>query len=744
MKKLRELTKRRQNLKHPSVGGSILYRSMALFLICTVLLGLLPATASAATLSIRYNGKTVKYTGAQTKISLDGKNVKLETPGILIDNTNMVSYADVFKKGLGVNVSYDTSSKKIVMSHYGNTLEMKVGSKKAVVNGKEKTMDTAPKSIYFSSVKKTRTYVPAGFAAEALGFKYTWNNSALTGQITSPYIIKLDGEWITYTGIKGNVTYNNKKINVSSCPSIIKDGTALLPASKVFKSGLGADYSYDSSTKQITISQNNTEIIMTRDSKTATVNGVTKKLATAPRVIKIQSTGKTYVMVPGEFVATSLGYSYKWNSTTSTSIITKSQEVFFQHLWDGDMLAVPQEMNMLLSLKALTNNMLDQLVMESRSAIEPVITQDIANSCLYIDIADIYNDVEALTLTEAISNSAYISQVSVEPWETGLRLTVTLKQDSGYYTITSGNTTTIVICDAENANTTYQMKMPLPEEVDFSAITTTDHYESNYFTIHLPGDWSDYFNTNPITFNSEAVADVTPKVDASGNTEIKVTTYELQGFRLKEGDGFVGVNIGRPSEIYENIVVLDAGHGGSDPGTKNSKATEKELTLKIIYTIAEKYFNSPSSSIKAYWTRTDDTFVSLTDRADFASKVEADLFISLHMNAATNTSAKGMEILYTNKNTNKLNGATNKTIAKFYADYLIDTLGMTGRTNTTVDRPNLVVLYKNTVPAILIELGFISNSSDYKKIADADFQEKTAKAIYDVTEKLFQDYPTGR
>lgn len=721
----------------------ILYRNIATLLILTLLVCMFPADAKAASLSLRYNGKTVKYTKSQTKISIDGKNIPLKGgPGVIIDNTNMVPYTDVFDKGLGADTSYSSATKELVIRYYNNTLEMKRNSKTAYLNGKKITLDAAPKSIYFSTTKKSKLCVPAGSVATALGCKYVWNNGALTGQITTPYIIKMDGKWVAYNGTKGKVTYNNKKINVDTCPSIIKDSTALLSAAKVFKVGLGADYSYDSSTKQITISQNNTQIVMKTGSKKATVNGVSKTLATAPRVIAVKSTGKSYVMVPGEFVAKNLGYDYKWNSSTGTSVLSKKQDVFFQHLWDGDALSVDYDVNMITALKAYTNHMSDYLSFSSRFPITPNITQDLANSCIYVDIPGIYNGMD--TVNESVSSAGYMTQVSMSAYEMGVRLTIFVKPDTGYYTMTSNDTTTLVLCENNNTEATYQMKIPMADNVLFSSIKTADYYENNYFTVEIPGDWISYFTENPIVFNSEQVSDVTYTLNALGNTIVKVTTYELQGFRLNEGDGFIGINIGAPSEIYKNIVILDAGHGGSDPGTSNSKAKEKDLTLKIIYSLAEKYFNSPDSPVKAYWTRTEDKAVSLNDRAALADKLGADLFISLHMNSATNTSAKGLEVLYANKNSYYLGDANSKVIAKKYADYLVSTLEMKGRTYTTVDRPNLVVLYKNTVPAILIELGFISNSSDYKKIANPEFQETTAKAIYDTTVSLFEEHPTNR
>lgn len=743
MIKKQKTTENKENRSGFDTRKSFCRQLTAVLLICILLAGLLPVTAQAATLTIKYNGKKTTYTGAQTKITLDGKKVDLKgTPGILIDNTNMVSYYDVFESGLKAETSYDSSTKELVISYYDNTIEMKTGSKTAYVNGKKKKMDVAPVEIYFYSAKKTKLYVPAGFVAEALGYTYTWNNSLRTGQITSPYLIKMNGKWTAYNGIKGKVSYNNKNINVSSCPSVMKDDTLLISASKVFKKALGADYTYDSAKKQIKISQNTMEIVMTVGSRRATVNDIEYTLDTEPEVIKVKSSGKTYVMVPGEFVATSLGYSYKWNSSTGTSEITMKNKLFFQYSWDGEAIGVAAEANMVNTLKAQTNNMDDQLVIDTRFEIEPTVTQDLVNSCFYIDLYGVYSDLEMID--EIVPDGNYITRVVSAPVDSGIRLTVYVKPECGYYTMASGTTTTLVICGADNINTTYQMKIPVSEEVLFETITTEDHYENNSFHIIIPGDITAYLAVNPIVFNSEVVSNATYEVDMNGNTNIVVETYELCGFKLQKGNGFVGIIIGSPSEIYSNIVVLDAGHGGSDPGAMNSEAKEKDLALSIIYHAAEKYFNSPDSPVKAYWTRKEDSYVALTDRASFADRVEADFFISLHMNSAASKSAKGMEILYASKNKNYLGDADSKIIAKHYAEYLIEPLEMTGRTRTTVDRPNLIVLYKNTVPAILIELGFISNASDYEKMSDPEFQDEAAKAIYEATAAFFQDYPTGR
>ena len=220
------------------------------------------------------------------------------------------------------------------------------------------------------------------------------------------------------------------------------------------------------------------------------------------------------------------------------------------------------------------------------------------------------------------------------------------------------------------------------------------------------------------------------------------TTSKLQGYKIHTKDNYIWIDVGNPKNIYKNIVVLDCGHGGSDPGAQSGGYNEKDITYSILYTYAKSYFNSAESDVKAYWSRYNDTFVTLSDRAAYANSIGADLFISLHMNSATNTAAKGTEVYYsTNNNTKQKNGLTSQKMASLFESNLVSAMGTVNR---GVKTANYTVIYKNTVPAVLIELGFISNSSDRANLVDTTFQKKAAKNIYQTTRQIFQQYPTGR
>ena len=116
--------------------------------------------------------------------------------------------------------------------------------------------------------------------------------------------------------------------------------------------------------------------------------------------------------------------------------------------------------------------------------------------------------------------------------------------------------------------------------------------------------------------------------------------------------------------------------------------------------------------------------------------------MGVHMNSSTNTSATGTEVFYSiGNNATQSNGLSSKKMASVYLSAMLEVMDTTNR---GVKTANYTVIYKNTVPAVLIELGFISNTKDREKIVDEEYQERVAQKIYESTESIFETYPTGR
>ena len=187
-----------------------------------------------------------------------------------------------------------------------------------------------------------------------------------------------------------------------------------------------------------------------------------------------------------------------------------------------------------------------------------------------------------------------------------------------------------------------------------------------------------------------------------------------------EGEKGIVLQCVKPSEKYDKIIVIDAGHGDHDPGARAGGIEEKNLNLK--FALALKNVLSQNPGIKVYMTREDDTFLELNERTEMANAIDPDLFISLHINSADNLSASGIETYYTTKADTR-----NKAFATIVQNALISTFGKKDRGV----KSNTYVVTKNTnAPAILIEIGFISNDGDRAMMCADGFAEQYASVLY--------------
>ena len=184
------------------------------------------------------------------------------------------------------------------------------------------------------------------------------------------------------------------------------------------------------------------------------------------------------------------------------------------------------------------------------------------------------------------------------------------------------------------------------------------------------------------------------------------------------------------------VIVIDPGHGGSDPGAIGAAGTrEKDITLAISKRVKE-YLEDEGA--KVYMTRTTDVDVygpnasdrdELQARVDVGERNNADVFLSLHINSSVNKDIGGFSTYYYPKTNNDLRLAQN--VQKKLADnFGVDDLG--------VRQANFYVVKRISMPAILVEMCFISNPKEEKLMAGSWFQKITARLIVEGVEQYFK------
>ncbi len=206
------------------------------------------------------------------------------------------------------------------------------------------------------------------------------------------------------------------------------------------------------------------------------------------------------------------------------------------------------------------------------------------------------------------------------------------------------------------------------------------------------------------------------KVSFVLNTVYVPTLYE-------DNDSYY-ISLKRPKEVYDKIVVIDAGHGGKDPGSFSfdGKTSEKSVNLKIVNYM--KDFFDKQDTVKVYYTRTTDTTTYLKSRTDLANKVDADYLISVHNNAYFTNEVYGSEILYDEKD----KSGKSKALAADMLQGVTDVLK--SRYRGLNEGSKIYVIHHTRMPSVLMEVGYLTNDKDLALLKNENKLKDCAEAMY--------------
>lgn len=187
-------------------------------------------------------------------------------------------------------------------------------------------------------------------------------------------------------------------------------------------------------------------------------------------------------------------------------------------------------------------------------------------------------------------------------------------------------------------------------------------------------------------------------------------------------------------------IVLDAGHGGNDPGAvvkDNSDVTynEKDFALETVLRL-ERILRDRGYEV--ILTRDRDEYIKLSDRSKLANDLNAELFLSIHYNLSENKEANGIEVLYGNENKIPIKTVEQKHFAQALQMALIRETG--ARNRNIQDRSGLIVLKTTKTVAALAELGFISNEGELQKIMDSEYMDKLCTGLANGIDNYVEEY----
>ncbi len=222
-------------------------------------------------------------------------------------------------------------------------------------------------------------------------------------------------------------------------------------------------------------------------------------------------------------------------------------------------------------------------------------------------------------------------------------------------------------------------------------------------------------------------------------TELSMMLNGYYLVELQETEQYYVISLTKPKDIYNRIVVIDAGHGGHDPGAgaDNFRTTEASINLKLLLYLKE--YLDADETIQAYYTRTADTYPTLAERVELANGVAADLFISFHCNSTTQSRSNGTEIMY-NAEQGAGESFNSREFAKLCLKALTNVLGT--KSGGIVKRPDLHIVRRAEMPVVLVETAYLSNQKDLAVLKDDEKLKAAAEAIYQIILQAYQRMET--
>lgn len=546
---------------------------------------------------------------------------------------------------------------------------------------------------------ESRTLVPVRFMSENLGYKVLWEAKTEKVSIQSPYkTIEL------FIGKdKAIIDGVSEKMTDSVPPKIINQRTMVPIRFVVEQMGMSIDY--DANLNRVfldTSSVVDTDTIIFNESKKDDLSETANPVIQSPAIVQQKHETKTpEIKKPADIdndttVIDDILYASKGKLNYSLSksgieqdfiISSTSENLEFSHFYIND----PQRLVIDIPSAVLDRSMKPE---------------------------DNFADTFFVKLT-----SAY--HIDIDKTRIVLRLEEGVSKDD-----------ISVIKNANTVTVKYKKNVSKNISTDFGRL-------SGSVTVCL---------TNPFTINNNSQSDIeiiipknvgeflTGTISGENNLVNGITVedmgrnYKISG-QLKKNVSFSLQQTSEKKAVLNftkkfsspPLIVLDAGHGGNDPGaiSKVGNYNEKTLNLQVLLKLEQEL---RIRGYEIYTTRNDDSFITLNDIAEKANNAQGDIFISLHHNSATSTTVSGIETYYSNCNDSKeLADSIQRNI-----------LRTSGASNRGIKDMGFVVLKRTYMPAVLVELGFMSNPTEVQKNATDSYQNILVQGIADGVDEYFR------
>ncbi len=740
----------------------------------------------AENLFLEFDGQIYKYRNRLVTLSIDG--TRLETgdmPAILFNDIasstshTLVPVREVFEsRAIGGEVKWDTKTQEIRITYEDTTVELKIDSNIATVNGEEIPLDMPAKLIRDRSKDNAKTMIPLRFVSENLGFNVEWDPETYTALI-STFATKapndgVDDGQIDSEGVLDEDETIDEELTPSKPNDLGEESVDRIDGNNA-KRPLPTDLSNNPVVFKGDEDGQSVETIKREKHPLAYIKDVDFDMDALYFTINVDGKitdiqdymweGKYILEVENaDFNRSSMNIDYQRNpiadeirmgrhtdedGTDYGKIVFDLKESgyqFFVSLNTERNQIYVKPMNSSIANITLGQNEKGDFIEIGGVNARGVQAFRLSNPSRIV--FDIPNTVTPFGYQEADAEGQYVTNIRTSQFDaTTTRIVLDVDGQPDYEVVElDGQTTRVQIMEPEYEHIAYDRTDDVPtviiekdiEEVD--GVKYTDRYQDREYIITIPGDYRSHFGSGLVKVNDGIIDNISVKLNASGDTEVTIKTATIYEFRVQEDEKGIAIKAYKPTELYEKVIVIDAGHGGNDTGALAAGGQYHEKDINFGVTLELKKLLDQHPDIKVYYTRLSDVRPSLEQRCVLANEVEADFFLSIHSNTFKQSSYRGTETLY-------LPGGDTPGLNAFE---LAEVVQRTFTANTLFpdykikQRDNLYVLNGTDMPAVILEMGYMSNPEDLKILTDQSYYDEIAKGIELSILETFRLYPTGR
>lgn len=672
---------------------------VAVFMVFIMLMGIGAGVFAVSQNSVKVsiNGKKVNVPTAN--VIFDGKPIETDIPPIILNDRTLVPIRSIGNH-LGAEIEWNQQTKEATVKTADQEVVLKLNNTMVSVNGVKKEI---PYGVPAILVNDARIMVPLRFVSEVLGCVVEWDQSITTGIITSSKaeITNITVENPTDARPKINLTttgkieyseeyltepyrliidVHNSKMNISDKSILDSSGTINLEVNKYpVKSIRMAEFASEPDTVRIVIDLEKHvgyNISSSSDNKLTTISFLNNVQDISSEMVN----GREAIVIKNS-------EEFKYNMFTLSNPSRVVIDLLDSKLWtDSLQLDVNSKF-----IKAIRSS---QYIPDSSNANQENIVRVVLDINENRTSPNVKIDAKKTKMTIFVDDTVFENISYSSNNENGGSIKIYAEEETKY------------LVDYNEKSKQMEIKINRNDiDIDKGIMTVNDDNITN-----ITVDQDEKYKI--ITFGFKQQIEYEILSDSIDDT-IKVSFRKVEEQKEEENNG-------------AKLIVIDAGHGGKDPGAigTNTKVKEKDINLKVALKLDKKL---RELGFRTILTRSTDEFIDLYERAGIANRNNADAFISIHFNANGKSSVAGIQTLYCPAYDGTAKEGDQYPFAKAIQDALLSGLNRVDK--EIIRRPDLVVVRETNMVAALAELGFLTNPAEEKLIITDEYHEKAAQAL---------------